>query len=454
MLLNAHMNGTWQYLTNFGLLVAIWVPCAFLNRSSCIHSAKYCKYVTASFLGCAGEILGISWSVLLPTCLAVLLNVIPNSLLIFPYRRRVLKKPTKVMNKWSESLHFGGPKERKRKAVARKKPAADPRVRSGQAPICFRCDQRADNCRSRGCVPYEYRPVPDRYKHLVTFLKEFNYADDSRRRLNDNDDNQVIVRWCHKQSSHVVMMQGLYLFQHYKRVRTWAYIQNSFAAEGIDYQKLERNLAVCMKKHEDVLYGDYNMHGCGFDKTDNDTILQVEMRGIRAVFRHQGWRDAIRTTHAGIRSCEQYEQIKAHFQSVRAPKKEGGVSGAMGIYVMKNMFDVLVILKVIPHQYITTYPVQPGGGTSEKLQYLYNSDSAGVKTLEVQLAELTHRLRAEGPEFRTDSHASIGACLCWWERKGRRAKGASASGNQSRHTEVLAKWRADVQWCVENGFDI
>ena len=452
MLIHTFINEMWHCLTNAALLIAMWLPCAFLNRSSRIHSTRYCKCGTALFLVCAGELLAISRRVLLPACVAVLLNIIPTSLLIFARRRLVLKKPTKIMNKWSESRWFGGPKERARKAIARKKPAADSRARTGKAPLCFRCNNRVDNCRSRGCVPYEYEPVPDRYKHLVSFLKNFNYASDSRRRLNDNDDNQVIVRWCHKQNSYIVTMQGLYLFQHYKRVRTWAYIQSSFAAEGIDYRKLERNLRRCINEHDGVLYGDYNMHGCGFDKTEGDTTLQMEMRGIRAVFQHRGWRDAIELAHAGIQSCKQYEQLKELFQSVRAPKKEGGVSGAMGIYVMKNMFDVLIIMKIIPPQFITTYPVQPRGGTSEKLKYLYNSNSNGIRMLEVQLAELTHRLRAEGPQFRMDSHASIGACLCWWERKDRGATGASE--HQSRHNEVLAKWRADVQWCIDNGFDI
>ena len=97
------------------------------------------------------------------------------------------------------------------------------------------------------------------------------------------------------------MAQSIDLFQHYNRTRTWAYIQSSLDDDHVNCKKLEQNLSSCFKNHNNILYGDHKMHGCGFEKVPGNVLL-TEMNGIKALFSHTSFRDAIALSHGSIDS--------------------------------------------------------------------------------------------------------------------------------------------------------
>ena len=89
--------------------------------------------------------------------------------------------------------------------------------------------------------------------------------------------------------------------------------------------------------------------------------------------------------------------------------------------------DHLAYSTMLPHRWISRWPVAPGSGTAKGLERLHGCPRpvSDPKTLETMLVEFYCRLRRGKVLAAKDFLGSVGASLCWQKR----ANGSAASGS-------------------------
>ena len=128
---------------------------------------------------------------------------------------------------------------------------------SGLARSCFRCHKRSNNCRSRRCLPYKWEPNPARYTALVAMMRDFARIGDGRRRIGDNDDNQVICRHVGRicESAGVaISLLAIIVFRMFQSLKSWSVLQSAFD-KNFRWKTLERRIAEVKDKFGWTMFG-------------------------------------------------------------------------------------------------------------------------------------------------------------------------------------------------------
>ena len=96
----------------------------------------------------------------------------------------------------------------------------------------------------------------------------------------------------------------------------------------------------------------------------------------------------------------------------------------LGPYHLKMTLDHLVAADYIPSKWVSCWPIAAGSGTAWGLAFLFDTETSIQWQLRDMLLELLVRLRKDGACSSGDWLGTIGASLCWFERK----QPASAEG--------------------------
>ena len=124
----------------------------------------------------------------------------------------------------------------------------------------------------------------------------------------------------------------------------------------------------------------------------------------------------------GIGSFDDFEVVLCALEDLSRE-----VKGSLGHYHLKMAMDHLAYSTMLPHRWISRWPVAPGPGTAKGLERLHGCPRpvSDPKTLETMLVEFYCRLRRDKVLAAKDFLGSVGASLCWQIR----ASGGAASGS-------------------------
>ena len=317
---------------------------------------------------------------------------------------------------------------------------------------CFRCEQRMDHCRRAGCLPYKF-PVAE--AKLARFIQRFDDVHGKVRYTSDCWDVQIAKHWAAAARTSYgirVAMIGLIVIAHFKSIRTWGAINGAFKKQ-VDWCQLKACLVKCGELWGGVtshaIYSGSNMSGSGMPahgKTFHDKFPHF----FRLVKESEPFNNACDIVTKGVDDFSTAKKLDTELQRVRKL-----VPGLLGDYHFKMLIDFMVACNFLPAGWVLTYPVCSKGGTATGLRELYNvkGKGVGVKTLEDMLQEVTHRVLIRSTSWwASDHHGTVGAALCWEERKG---KPASCAKYESRFDETsTALWESELEQLAEHSFTI
>ena len=157
-------------------------------------------------------------------------------------------------------------------------------------------------------------------------------------------------------------------------------------------------------------------------------------RGFQRVYRHRSFKQIVALLKRGVDSFEAYNKLTEHMCRIRKD-----VPGSFFPYHHKLVLDVLVMMNWVPACWVDWYPVSKTAATAVGLRDVFDSNTQGEAELSEMLSELTHRLCREGKDFQSDFHGTVGANLCWLQRRSR--KGVR---QESRYADVLHRWSGEL----------
>ena len=109
----------------------------------------------------------------------------------------------------------------------------------------------------------------------------------------------------------------------------------------------------------------------------------------------------------------------------------------------------------LPPRWVLTYPVCDSGGTANGLCKLYgiSGENIGPKVYGEMLQEVIHRMTREARcWWNTDHLGTVGAALCWEERK---KKASSSCQHATRFQQTSAPhWERELEQLAEHGCSI
>jgi hypothetical protein len=287
------------------------------------------------------------------------------------------------------------------------------RSKSGAHNLCFRCHQRSDNCRFRGCLPYEWHLQMPKIAQVAKTLRKLDSLEVPRRTASDCDDVEIMSQWSAgtiATYSFRVAILGCLIVAHFgNNLRTFGYIASSLC-KNISWVKLHRGLKLCLKTHN-ALHSPNCMPGQSFREVDAKDPTARYVHGSKDIYYHRCFVNACTLMQAGIATFEEYDELYEHFKHV-----DSDIRGSFPGYHFKVFLDHIVGGGIVRKSVVSRWPVAPSSGTGKGLCVLYGLKSAGENDLSKMLNELCHRLRSNGCLFHTDFQGSIGAALRWMKR--------------------------------------
>ena len=208
---------------------------------------------------------------------------------------------------------------------------------------------------------------------------------------------------------------GLAIAAHFgNNLQTMAFASSALMrARTINWTCLERRLQEC-KDVCGTLHSP-NCRSCNLvcGQVGAASYAANAARVFRAMFEHKAFQKACQLLSAGIHTRETFGEVYDLFS--KGVRKD--VPGSWAPYHFKLFLDHLVAGKFVARGCVSKWPVAPTSGTARFLVDLHGLPRAGDTTLRTLLNELVHRLRVRGALGPTDYQGTIGAALCWLQRK-------------------------------------
>ena len=291
---------------------------------------------------------------------------------------------------------------------------------------------------------------------FIEHLDAFGQNRGEVRYVADCVDVRIFASWAQKVTATVglaVAFFGAVVFAHFNSLRTFGMVQSEVKID-MDWDAFKMCLQRCgeiwgnlgAKKPARAIYSANCMPGSGLPAVAGGDYLDRFSAHFRTMRDSGAFLSVVALLQRGVSSPEEADEVRAAMGALRKV-----VSGMLGDYHYKMLWDLTVGANWFPAHLVHTYPVCKNGGTASGLRDIFvTGGSPSPAKMSRMLDVLTSLARARAQSWvpGNDHPGSMGAALCWRKRMNTQTGSASCA---TRYDLTTASWEKELKQLADVG---